>query len=67
MITKFWLVWSEVGGSPRYKHETFDAAKEEARRLAASNAGTKFYVLGAEGFALKQDPVTWVETDEIPF
>ncbi len=41
----FFLVWCEDGGEPRHKHDTHDAAKREADRLARANPGSRFFVL----------------------
>lgn len=41
----FWLVWSETGFPPRFKHDSPDAAEAEARRLACGNPGKSFVVL----------------------
>ena len=36
MGDKFWMVYGEGQNSPRFKHETYDAAQTEAERLARS-------------------------------
>lgn len=43
--TPFWLVWNELGQSPRYKHETVASAETEASRLAMLHPGITFTVL----------------------
>lgn len=80
-MEKFWMVLSEVSAVTHFRHQSITQAITEARRLAGlpENAGIKFFVLGAEGFAVKRDPVDFVpmatnpmfaevgEDDEIPF
>lgn len=75
------LVWNPEGRHPRYRHQTIDSAAQEAKRLAAENAGHVFYVLvpvGAAHVARPEvpfhpiDPNGHVDTrgwhdDEIPF
>lgn len=72
-MKKFWMVLNENTGYTRYRHETPEAARVEAERLAREIPGQKFFVLAAEGFALKRD-VDWfpsgsngVTDDGIPF
>ncbi len=43
--TPFWLVWNELGQSPRFKHETAASAEAEAGRLAMLHPGITFTVL----------------------
>jgi hypothetical protein len=47
----FWLVWSEMGGSPTVKHRTEQEAFTEACRLAQKHRGRKFHVLRSESYA----------------
>jgi len=42
---KFWMVWKINGASPNQKHETAEAAKAEASRLAEKHPGERFVVL----------------------
>lgn len=44
---KFWIIWTETGTNPRYCHTTYESADVEARKLALSNPGKKFYVMQA--------------------
>lgn len=71
----FWLVWNPMGARPPVmRHCSRAAARDEARRLAASNRGQRFYVLRAETFVeVEPVPVREVELviecddDESPF
>lgn len=47
MNTKFYMVWSPQGSAPTKKHEYFDEAEAEAKRLANMNKDQQFYVLMA--------------------
>ena len=64
----FWVVWCDGGGTPTVKHGTPESARAEAERLARTNQGRKFHVLGAIGHATC-NAVNWtqVEKDFIPF
>lgn len=44
---KFFMVWRSKGRSPNKKHETYEAAQEEAKRLVKNNPNVTFYVLEA--------------------
>jgi hypothetical protein len=44
---KFWMVWKIGGTSPSVQHETAEAAKAEASRLAEKHPGERFVVLQA--------------------
>lgn len=44
---KFFMVWRDKGSSPNKKHETYEAAQEEAKRLVKNNPNVTFYVLEA--------------------
>lgn len=67
MIEAFYMVLSDMSDFTRYRHDTFKKAKIESERLARENPGTKFFVLKCVGYSMKNDPVDWVEVDEIPF
>ena len=43
----FWMVWTKTGRSPRFTHNTEEAAVREAQRLALKHPGKKFIVLWA--------------------
>lgn len=70
----FFVVWQPEHGPPRVIHETENAARAEASRLARENPGRKFFVLQATGMAVKRDvdfweltdPLTAADIDEIP-
>lgn len=64
---QFFVVWNPSHGLPRYQHDTHDAAKEEAHRLARQHPGQTLYVMVATGKAELADPVKWTPSDEIPF
>lgn len=44
---KFFMVWRSKGSSPNKKHETYESAQEEAKRLVKNNPNVTFYVLEA--------------------
>ncbi len=47
-MRQFFMVWSPAGlYAPKYRHDTREAAKKEAERLAQACPGQEFYVLGA--------------------
>lgn len=57
MSEPFWLVWNPQGQRPpSFRHPTADSAVAEAGRLAESNPGRPFFVLGAMGFASADAP-----------
>jgi hypothetical protein len=64
----FWMVWSEHGRAPTYKHVTVQSARAEAERLARKNPGSKFHVLAALGHCTF-NAVNWTEVDHdsVPF
>lgn len=41
----FWMVWRANGGHAHKRHETYELAVEECKRLAALNPNHDFYVL----------------------
>ena len=63
----FWMVWNPDNGETHHKHGTQEAAEREAERLASINAGRRFYVLRAEGYALTPKATTYHRLDDIPF
>lgn len=71
-LKPFWLVWREGGGTPTVQHETEDAARAEAERLAKHVPGARFFVLRTEA-VVATGPVAWQNaepasfTQEIPF
>lgn len=50
--SNIFFVWRPLEGQWKRRHETFEAAQNEAERLAKENTGQKFYVLAALGVAL---------------
>lgn len=67
---QFWMVWHEEGDSPRCRHQSKQAAMDEATRLAKQAPGEVFFVLKATaGVRAKEPDVERVrfETDPIPF
>lgn len=68
----FWVVLGDNSSQTTYRHDTFESAKTEAKRLVLSNKGVRFWVLRAVGSAELPDPVRWSEADdneidELPF
>lgn len=65
-VDDFWMVLADGQTYTKFRHTTYDSAITEAKRLAASNPTTKFFVLGCFGAALDKQ---YVEThiDGIPF
>ncbi|MCW5695832.1 MAG: hypothetical protein KIS96_11385 [Bauldia sp.] len=67
----FWVVWNPSGWNPTVRHETFTAADQEARRLAAANPRHSFFVLRAVSVSTLRDPVDTtlllVPDDGLPF
>jgi hypothetical protein len=48
MKKTFWLVWSPAGFPPKFKHENYWSAENEARRLAIESGERQFVVLEAK-------------------
>ena len=65
-MDKFWLVWREQGGAPKFKHHSHEAACCEAERLARANPGQRFYVMERVSSCIKAD-VVWDGELVIPF
>lgn len=74
----FWMVYGEGQRAPTYKHDTADAARLEAARLAEQNPGVSFYVLkakygvraerpAANGWSLSKRPPVAPDDDDMPF
>lgn len=63
----FWVVWSEGGGPPTFKHENKRSAETEAKRLAVATPGQRFIVLEARTGFLCPDRFEVTEFDDIPF
>lgn len=67
----FWMVLGR--GTPTYRHDSFDSAKNEAERLARLSPGCEFFVLRAIGKVVKEE-LKWEyytkpnqSNDEVPF
>lgn len=69
--SNFFMVWSPSGRAPTYRHESFESARTEAKRLARLNPEQSFFVLVSVGEAVCREPVEWtMHRDlhlEIPF
>jgi hypothetical protein len=53
----FYMVWRSCGFPPNFQHETLEAAREEAKRLATLHPGNEFFVLRVlEGWSYKPEP-----------
>jgi hypothetical protein len=66
----FWMVWSERGHAPTYKHDSNRSATSEAERLARTNPGERFYVLRAMRYVERHDVIRVelnIGDEEIPF
>lgn len=66
----FWYVYGVGMGAPQFRHPTYTAAREEARRLAKNAPGVEFLVLQAVYSAIKcdvQERVLRTVDDGIPF
>ena len=61
---KFWAVWKEHGGgAPQKRHETIEAAKQEAARLARQEQA-RYYVLEVVGIVAPVEvPVNYEQID----
>ena len=49
-MDKFWLVWNEKTGYTARKHNTYESASNEAKRLALKNKEIKFFILEAKEY-----------------
>lgn len=67
METGFYMVWNEVGSSPRVRHDNLDDAKKEASRLASAQPGVRFFVLQAIGQCQSVNTVYTRLEEPIPF
>ncbi len=68
-VDEFWLVWNAGAGKPTYRHDTFEQARDEAKRLAVRYPGNDFIVLKAVGGYHMPDPGPQpiIIDDGIPF
>lgn len=80
MESRIYCVLNPNGRAPHFVHETYELAKEEAKRLAKNNPDQKFYVMESVGLAIKREVAFYVHEqhvshersimvseDEIPF
>ncbi len=70
----FWVIWCPfVVHPPKFRHPSRQSAVTEARRLTGLNPGQEFFVLQAEGCAVKDDiryeefSAPAPDEDDIPF
>ena len=64
----FYFVWNPQGHAPTFRHATWEAAREEALRLARQAPGQEFIVLGSIGcFVVNDIQYTEMHVDELPF
>ena len=64
----FFMVYGEGQGAPSVRHDTFETAEREAKRLADRVPGVRFFVLSAVGYAKRVEPVEYVQLrDYVPF
>ena len=56
-----YLVWNPQAGFPTASHSVFNAAKEEAKRLARLHRGQEFHVMISAGCAVVREPDIWVD------
>lgn len=63
----FWLVWAVDSGRPTQRHDSFNNASSEAKRLARANTGTEFVVLEAKAGFRISEPLTEIVYDPLPF
>lgn len=65
----FYLVWSPQGGPPSIRHDNYQEACVEAKRLATGSFGRRFYVLKASEFFERRDidHIVLAETEDVPF
>lgn len=67
-MEKFYMVLCESTGYTRYRHENYNMALEEAKRLSMQNKGKEFIVLCAVASAITDNVIVKeVPQDDIPF
>jgi hypothetical protein len=73
---EFWMVWNPQGDRPTVQHQTEDAARDEACRLARQHSTAVFIVLQARFFVRQKPPalppvevvrISEFSQDDIPF
>ena len=55
MSKKIWVVYNPDGRAPHYTHQSFESAKQEAKRLARNNPDQRFFVMESVAMAIKRD------------
>lgn len=63
----FWIVWNPAGRNPQFMHRSEDAARTEAKRLAAANVGQSFFVMQPLAVAAAQGVTVTEFPPPIPF
>jgi hypothetical protein len=65
MDDNFYLCWNPQGRPPIAKHETFEQAAAEAKRLSRNEGGAKIYVLQSIGYAeIPSPPVEFINIQD---
>lgn len=70
MADAFYIVWNPEGSNPRFRHDCFEAAANEAHRLALINPGQDFFVMQAHRRVSTPKPVEIEDFDtrlDVPF
>ena len=70
MKAPFYIIWNPDGARPpKFRHDTFVAARREAERLALENPGSQFFVMQAHCCVETSKPVEieYFDTDSVPF
>jgi hypothetical protein len=63
-MKKFWMIYRDGANAPTHKHESKEAAMQEAERLYHNSGGNNiFYVLEAIGSLKPIANFEWSETD----
>ena len=64
----FWMIYVEGGGSPTYKHTTWESVETEAKRLAKQLPGKKVYILGSVvSYQVNEFIIEDCKADDLPF
>lgn len=67
MKEAFWMIYVEGGGSPTFKHTTWQSVETEAKRLA-QQTGKKVYILGSVvSYQINEFIVEDCRTNDLPF
>lgn len=60
----FFVVWCPTRGAPTVRHDRYDPAIEEAKRLARSTPGEDFFVLQAMKRIVRREPIEVIDLDD---